>query len=82
MFEPSVMCEPIDYRYTFRASELQDGDIVCFQNLIQLKVLNNVAIQMFLHFWTMCIIDGYTSMAVVHFRSLEKPKEDNFCPEM
>ncbi|KAH9659382.1 ubiquitin carboxyl-terminal hydrolase 13 [Citrus sinensis] len=30
-FEPSVMCEPIEKRCTFRASQLEDGDIICFQ---------------------------------------------------
>ncbi|XWS28473.1 hypothetical protein CRYUN_Cryun25bG0072600 [Craigia yunnanensis] len=30
-FEPFVMCEPIDKKITFRASQLEDGDIVCFQ---------------------------------------------------
>ncbi|KAF5189288.1 Ubiquitin carboxyl-terminal hydrolase, partial [Thalictrum thalictroides] len=30
-FEPSVMCEPIDKKVTFRNSQLEDGDIVCFQ---------------------------------------------------
>ncbi|KAI5400564.1 ubiquitin carboxyl-terminal hydrolase 13, variant 3, partial [Lathyrus oleraceus] len=30
-FEPNVMCEPIDKKVTFRSSQLEDGDIVCFQ---------------------------------------------------
>ncbi|KAF9675045.1 hypothetical protein SADUNF_Sadunf10G0190700 [Salix dunnii] len=30
-FEPNVMCEHIDNRLTFRSSQLEDGDIVCFQ---------------------------------------------------
>ncbi|CAK7325156.1 unnamed protein product [Dovyalis caffra] len=30
-FEPNVMCEHIDKRLTFRSSQLEDGDIVCFQ---------------------------------------------------
>ncbi|MCI20240.1 ubiquitin carboxyl-terminal hydrolase 13-like, partial [Trifolium medium] len=30
-FEPNVMCEPIDKKLTFQASQLEDGDIICFQ---------------------------------------------------
>ncbi|KAF9676494.1 hypothetical protein SADUNF_Sadunf08G0007800 [Salix dunnii] len=30
-FEPNVMCEHIDKRLTFRSSQLEDGDIVCYQ---------------------------------------------------
>ncbi|KAK7824509.1 ubiquitin carboxyl-terminal hydrolase 12, partial [Quercus suber] len=30
-FEPTIMCERIDKKVTFRASQLEDGDIVCFQ---------------------------------------------------
>ncbi|XP_062098918.1 uncharacterized protein LOC133804814 isoform X2 [Humulus lupulus] len=30
-FEPDIWCEPIDSELTFRCSELQDGDIICFQ---------------------------------------------------
>ncbi|KAK9075086.1 hypothetical protein SSX86_003405 [Deinandra increscens subsp. villosa] len=30
-FEPNVMCELVDKKRTFRASQLEDGDIICFQ---------------------------------------------------
>ncbi|KAL5711631.1 ubiquitinyl hydrolase 1 [Ranunculus cassubicifolius] len=30
-FEPSVLCEPIEKELTFQASQLENGDIVCFQ---------------------------------------------------
>ncbi|XP_058215001.1 ubiquitin C-terminal hydrolase 12-like isoform X3 [Rhododendron vialii] len=36
-FEPSVMCEPVDKMVTFRGSQLQDGDIVCFQKSPQVE---------------------------------------------
>ncbi|KAL5101398.1 hypothetical protein RYX36_005725 [Vicia faba] len=32
MFEPNVMCEAIDKKLTFQESELENGDIICFQN--------------------------------------------------
>jgi ubiquitin carboxyl-terminal hydrolase 7 len=30
-FEPNVMCEPVDKKFTFKASQLEDGDIICYQ---------------------------------------------------
>ncbi|KAE8700230.1 Ubiquitin carboxyl-terminal hydrolase 12 [Hibiscus syriacus] len=36
-FEPSVMCEPIDKKITFRASQLEDGDIICFQKSLPVE---------------------------------------------
>ncbi|KAL0390709.1 UNVERIFIED_CONTAM: Ubiquitin carboxyl-terminal hydrolase 12 [Sesamum calycinum] len=36
-FEPSVMCEHIDKRSTFRSSQLEDGDIVCFQKSLSVQ---------------------------------------------
>ncbi|KAJ0021175.1 hypothetical protein Pint_31672 [Pistacia integerrima] len=54
-FEPIVICTPIEKRDTFPASQMEI--LFAFKNLIQLKVLNNIAIQMFLHFRTMCIIN-------------------------
>ncbi|KAL0322105.1 UNVERIFIED_CONTAM: Ubiquitin carboxyl-terminal hydrolase 12 [Sesamum calycinum] len=34
-FEPSVMCEHIDKKLSFRGSQLEDGDIICFQKCPQ-----------------------------------------------
>ncbi|MCH83892.1 ubiquitin carboxyl-terminal hydrolase family protein, partial [Trifolium medium] len=31
MFEPNVMCESVDKKLTFQESELENGDIICFQ---------------------------------------------------
>ncbi|XP_058742164.1 uncharacterized protein LOC131614618 [Vicia villosa] len=30
-FKPNVMCEPVDKRFTFKESQLENGDIICFQ---------------------------------------------------
>ncbi|KAM7256047.1 hypothetical protein ACFE04_011788 [Oxalis oulophora] len=38
-FEPSVMCESIEKKYTFRSSQLEDGDIVCFQKSFPVEVV-------------------------------------------
>ncbi|KAM7261649.1 hypothetical protein ACFE04_020726 [Oxalis oulophora] len=36
-FEPSVWCDHLDKRTTFRQSQIQDGDIICFQKAPQLE---------------------------------------------
>ncbi|PHU16077.1 Ubiquitin carboxyl-terminal hydrolase 13 [Capsicum chinense] len=33
-FEPVVMCDNIDEKTTFQSSQLEDGDIVCFQKFL------------------------------------------------
>ncbi|CAA6667135.1 unnamed protein product [Spirodela intermedia] len=64
-FEPSVMCEHIDKKLTFRSSQIEDGDIICYQKS-PLPESDE-----------MCRYPD-----VVHFRTLEKPKEDDFCLEL
>ncbi|GKU93699.1 hypothetical protein SLEP1_g7273 [Rubroshorea leprosula] len=76
-FEPTVMCEPIDKKFTFRASQLEDGDIICFQKSLPVEspeYLRYPDVPSFLEY--------VHNRQVVHFRSLEKPKEDDFCLEM
>ncbi|KAG7035812.1 Ubiquitin carboxyl-terminal hydrolase 12 [Cucurbita argyrosperma subsp. argyrosperma] len=76
-FEPNIMCEPIDKKFTFRASQLEDGDIICFQksppveNVEQYRYPDVPSFLEYVH-----------NRQVVHFRSIEKPKEDDFCLEM
>ncbi|PHU30991.1 putative serine/threonine-protein kinase [Capsicum chinense] len=33
-FEPVVMCDNIDEKFTFQSSQLEDGDIICFQKFL------------------------------------------------
>ncbi|XXG42554.1 hypothetical protein AAC387_Pa01g2805 [Persea americana] len=73
-FEPTVMCEPIDKKLTFRASQLEDGDIICFQRPTTVDRCRYPDIPSFL--------DYVHNRQIVHFRSLEKPKEDDFCLEL
>ncbi|GAU44158.1 hypothetical protein TSUD_399800 [Trifolium subterraneum] len=92
-FEPNVMCEPIDKKVTFRASQLvmvewlipcnwrlwqlEDGDIVCFQkapsvdNEEQVRYPDVPSYLEYVH-----------NRQVVQFRSLDRPKEDDFSLEM
>ncbi|KAH7561340.1 hypothetical protein JRO89_XS10G0213700 [Xanthoceras sorbifolium] len=76
-FEPSVMCEPIEKKFTFRASQLEDGDIVCFQ-----KAHPAESAEQFRYPDVPSFLDYVHNRQVVHFRSLDKPKEDDFCLEM
>ncbi|XP_055829914.1 ubiquitin C-terminal hydrolase 13-like isoform X2 [Solanum dulcamara] len=73
-FEPSVMCENIDENSTFRSSQLEDGDIVCFQ-----KSLTAESRQQFRYPDVPSFLEYIHNRQVVHFRSLDKPKEEGFC---
>ncbi|KAL3828639.1 hypothetical protein ACJIZ3_017441 [Penstemon smallii] len=73
-FDPNVMCEHIDKRYTFRTSQLEDGDIVCFQ-----KCLSAETSQRFRFPDIPSFLEYRHNLQVIRFRSLEKPKEDEFC---
>ncbi|KAJ0084067.1 hypothetical protein Patl1_30177 [Pistacia atlantica] len=77
-FEPIVICTPNEKRDTFRGSQLIDEDIVCFQishaveSAEQYRYPNVPSFLDYVH----------DQQVVVHFRSLEKLKEDDFCLEM
>uniref|UniRef100_A0A0E0MGI5 ubiquitinyl hydrolase 1 n=1 Tax=Oryza punctata TaxID=4537 RepID=A0A0E0MGI5_ORYPU len=76
-FEPNVMCEHIDKKTTFRASQLEDGDIICFQKSpipdsdTQMRYPDVPSYLEYVH-----------NRQVVHFRLLEKPKDDDFSLEL
>ncbi|XP_028758046.1 ubiquitin carboxyl-terminal hydrolase 13 isoform X2 [Neltuma alba] len=76
-FEPNVMCEPIDKKLTFRASQLGDGDIVCFQKAAAMDSDERVRYPDVPSY-----LEYVHNRQAVHFRSLDKPKEDDFCLEM
>ncbi|RYR45826.1 hypothetical protein Ahy_A07g031608 isoform D [Arachis hypogaea] len=78
-FEPNVMCEPIDKKLTFRASQLEDGDIVCFQKGPVTVMDSEDHIR---YPDVPSYLEYVHNRQVVHFRSLDKPKEDDFCLEM
>ncbi|KAL8478122.1 hypothetical protein ACS0TY_030132 [Phlomoides rotata] len=64
-FESSVMCERLDRRASFRFSQIEDVDIICFQKRPPAERAEQIRFP-----------------NVVHFRSLERPKEDEFCLEL
>ncbi|XP_077226132.1 ubiquitin C-terminal hydrolase 12-like isoform X3 [Tasmannia lanceolata] len=75
-YEPTVMCEQIDKKLAFRASQLEDGDIICFQRTLNENV-DQCRYPDVPHF-----LEYVHNRQIVHFRSLEKPKEDDFCLEL
>ncbi|KAG0497188.1 hypothetical protein HPP92_001879 [Vanilla planifolia] len=76
-FEPSVMCEHIDKRLSFRSSQLEDGDIICFQ-----KATTPENEQQCRYPDVPSFLEYVHNRQMVHFRSLERPKDDDFCLEL
>ncbi|KAL3523697.1 hypothetical protein ACH5RR_016531 [Cinchona calisaya] len=76
-FEPNVMCELIDKKLNFRGSQLEDGDIICFQ-----KSLQGQNVEQCRYPDVSSFLEYVHNRQVVRFRSLEKPKEDEFCLEL
>lgn len=75
-FEPTVMCERLDKRASFRFSQIEDGDIICFQKR------SSTEVEHFRYPLVPAFLEYVKNRQVVHFRSLEKPKEDDFCLEL
>ncbi|KAI9082368.1 hypothetical protein K1719_035791 [Acacia pycnantha] len=76
-FDPYVMCDPIDKKLTFRTSLLEDGDIICFQKAPSIDSNKHVRYPDGPSY-----LEYVLNRQVVHFRSLDKPKEDDFCVQM
>ncbi|KAK9010463.1 hypothetical protein V6N11_036971 [Hibiscus sabdariffa] len=75
-FEPCVMCEHLDKRCSFRSSQIEDGDIICFQKspIDKVEACQYPYVPSFLEY--------VHNRQIVRFRSLDKPKEDDFCLEL
>ncbi|XP_055831418.1 ubiquitin C-terminal hydrolase 12-like isoform X2 [Solanum dulcamara] len=76
-FEPNVMCEPIDWKLTFSSSQLEDGDIICFQ-----KHLRSQSSEQYRYPDVPSFLEYVHNRQVVRFRSLDKPKEEDFSLEL
>ncbi|KAL3323888.1 hypothetical protein AABB24_038191, partial [Solanum stoloniferum] len=76
-FEPNVMCEPIDCNLTFCSSQLEDGDIICFQKSVRSQTSEQYRFPDVPSF-----LEYVHNRQVVHFRSLDKPKEEDFSLEL
>ncbi|CAH1438219.1 unnamed protein product [Lactuca virosa] len=77
-FEPNVMCEHIDKKLTFRGSQLEDGDIVCFQKPLKDEPITET----YRYPDVPSFLEYVHNRQVVRFRSLEKPKDDEFSLEL
>ncbi|KAI0527012.1 hypothetical protein KFK09_002608 [Dendrobium nobile] len=76
-FDPSVMCEHIDKKLSFRSSQLEDGDIICYQKA---PIQDNE--DKYRYPDVPSFLEYVHNRQVVHFRSLERPKEDDFSLEL
>nr|CAB3478443.1 unnamed protein product [Digitaria exilis] len=76
-FEPCVMCEPIDTDVSFRLSQIEDGDIICYQK----RCLPDKMDQ-YLYATVPSFFEYIRNKQVVRFRLLEKPKDDDFSLEL
>ncbi|KAL3338231.1 hypothetical protein AABB24_030400 [Solanum stoloniferum] len=76
-FEPNVMCEHINMNLSFHGSQLENGDIICFQ-----KSLRKLGNKQFRFPEVPSFLEYVHNRQVVRFRSLEKPKEDEFSLEL
>ncbi|GER45747.1 ubiquitin carboxyl-terminal hydrolase [Striga asiatica] len=75
-FEPSVMCERLNKSASFKFSQIEDGDIICFQKRLPSES------EMPIRFPDVpSFLEYVKNRQIVHFRALEKPKEDEFCLE-
>ncbi|XP_073142802.1 ubiquitin C-terminal hydrolase 13-like isoform X2 [Henckelia pumila] len=73
--EPTVMCECINMKFTFKASQLVDGDIVCFQKSLSVEtseLFDYPDVPTFLEY------QHNLQEIQVHFRSLEKQEDEEF----
>ncbi|CAN8237138.1 unnamed protein product [Cochlearia groenlandica] len=75
-FDPSVMCEHVDRKISFKLCQIEDGDIICFQKPVVNKEneFPYPAVPLFLEY--------VQNRQLVRFRALEKPKEDEFVLEL
>ncbi|CAH1441856.1 unnamed protein product [Lactuca virosa] len=76
-FDPCVMCERLDRSASFKSSQIEDGDIICFQKLHQA-----LAVEKYRHPDVPSFLEYVKNRQIVHFRSLDRPKEDDFSLEL
>lgn len=76
-FEPNIMCEQIDYDVSFSLNQLVDGDILCYQKRCSLDITDQHR-----HPNVSSFFEYVHNRQVVHFRLLDKPKQDDFSLEL
>ncbi|XP_047962654.1 ubiquitin C-terminal hydrolase 12-like isoform X1 [Salvia hispanica] len=76
-FEPSVMCECLHKRASFLSSQIENGDIICFQKRPSDKWKDKIRFPDVPSY-----LEYVKNRQVVHVRALERPREDAFCLEL
>ncbi|XP_010557963.1 PREDICTED: ubiquitin carboxyl-terminal hydrolase 12-like [Tarenaya hassleriana] len=76
-YEPCVMCEHLDKKTSFRLCQIEDGDIICYQKVLTDKDSSECQYPDVPSF-----LEYVQNRQLVRFRSLEKPKEDEFVLEL
>jgi len=76
-FEPIVMCEPIESNASFHSSQIDDGDIICYQKRCLPDKMDQYRYPTVSSFF-----EYVRNKQVVRFRLLDKPKEDDFSLEL
>ncbi|XP_028946225.1 ubiquitin C-terminal hydrolase 13-like isoform X5 [Malus domestica] len=76
-FKPSVMCQRLDKMTSFQSSQIEDGDIICFQKSTPLEIDEGCKYPDVPSF-----LDYVHNRRIVHFHSLEKPTVEDFCLEL
>ncbi|XP_047971318.1 ubiquitin C-terminal hydrolase 12-like isoform X2 [Salvia hispanica] len=76
-FYPNVLCDHMKKGSTFRSSQLEDGDIVCFQKSLPTEVCQRLRYPDVRSFF-----DYHHNLQVIHFRPLEKTKVYEFGLEL
>ncbi|XP_042056257.1 ubiquitin C-terminal hydrolase 12-like [Salvia splendens] len=76
-FEPCVMCECLHKRASFLSSQIENGDIICFQKRPSDKLYNKMRFPD-----VPTYLEYVKNRQVVHVRALERPREDAFCLEL
>ncbi|KAK1419677.1 hypothetical protein QVD17_28933 [Tagetes erecta] len=76
-FDPNVICDHINKEVTFRESQFEDGDIICFQKVVNVESINTLRYPDVLSF-----LEYFHNRQVVRFHALEKPREEGFSLEL
>ncbi|CAI9095954.1 OLC1v1032001C1 [Oldenlandia corymbosa var. corymbosa] len=76
-FEPDVICKPLDRSSWSGDHQIQDGDIIYIQKRLSTEHQEQLRCPDIPSYF-----DYIKNRLVVHFRSLETPKDDDFCLEL
>ncbi|KAL8214408.1 hypothetical protein R6Q57_003857 [Mikania cordata] len=76
-FEPNVRCERLEKSASFKSCQIEDGDIICFE-----KLQHTHDVEKYTYPNVPSFFEYVKNRQIVHFRSLDRPKDDDFCLEL